>query len=165
MPSSDPAISLWVASLVRNLVHNSIIEMAQPKDRSSKKASADTSAAVDAFMTVLEHPHKDAIAAVRDVVRGADPSIGEGVKWNVPSFRTHEYFATTHLRAKIGIGLIFHFGAKVRDDPGGPRIEDPDGMLVWLAADRAVVHFADVHDVTARQAALQAIVRQWITFV
>jgi hypothetical protein len=146
-------------------MHNAIIEMAQPKDRSAKKTSADTSAAVDAFMAALEHPHKDAIAALRAVVRGADPSIGEGVKWNVPSFRTHEYFATTHLRAKIGIGLIFHFGAKVRDDPGGPRIEDPDGMLVWLAADRAVVHFADAADVHARQAALQAVVRQWITFV
>ena len=139
--------------------------MAQSKDRSSKKTSPDTSAAVDAFMATLEHPHKAAIAALREVMRGAGPSISEGVKWNVPSFRTHEYFATTHLRAKVGIGLILHLGAKGRDDVGGPRIEDPEGMLVWLAADRAVVHFADIADVHGRQAALQAIVRQWITFV
>jgi hypothetical protein len=146
-------------------MHNSIIAMAQSKDRSTKKTSPDTSAAVDAFMAALEHPHKAAIAALRGVMRAADPSISEGVKWNVPSFRTREYFATTHLRAKVGIGLILHLGAKVRDDVGGPRIEDPDGMLVWLAADRAVVHFADVDDVQARGAALQAVVRQWITFV
>ena len=139
--------------------------MAQPKDRSSKKTNADTSAAVDAFMTTLEHPHKAAIAALRDVMRAADPSICEGVKWNVPSFRTHEYFATTHLRAKVGIGLILHLGAKGRDGGGGPRIEDPEGMLVWLAADRAVVHFADLDVVEARRATLQAVVRQWITFV
>ena len=139
--------------------------MAQPKDRSSKKTSADTSAAVDAFMATLDHPHKTAIAALRDVMRGADPSISEGVKWNVPSFRTRDYFATTHLRAKVGIGLILHLGAKVRDEAVGPRIEDPEGMLVWLAADRAVVHLADLGDVHARQPALQAIVRQWIAFV
>ena len=146
-------------------MHNSIIAMAQSKDRSTKKTSPDTSAAVDAFMAALEHPHKAAIAALRGVMRAADPSISEGVKWNVPSFRTREYFATTHLRAKVGIGLILHLGAKARDGVGGPRIEDPDGMLVWLAADRAVVHFADVDDVQARGAALQAVVRQWITFI
>ena len=115
-------------------------------------------------MATLDHPHKAAIAAVRELIRGADPSIGEGVKWNVPSFRTHEYFATTHLRAKVGIGLILHLGARVRKD-ASVQIEDPDGALVWLAPDRAVVHFAGVDDVRARASALQAVVRQWITFV
>lgn len=115
-------------------------------------------------MAALEHPQKAAIAALRDVMRGADPSIAEGVKWNVPSFRTHEYFATTHLRAKVGIGLILHLGAKVRKD-ASLRIEDPEGLLIWLADDRAVVHFGDVDEVQTRAAALQAIVRQWITFV
>lgn len=138
--------------------------MAQSKEHSSKKVSADTSAAVDAFMASLEHPHKDAVAALRDVMRDADPSIVDGVKWNVPSFRTHEYFATTHLRARVGIGLILHLGAKVRKD-ASLRIEDPHGLLVWLADDRAVVHFGDIDAVQARRVALQVVVRQWITFV
>lgn len=140
-------------------------DMTRAKDRSTtKKTSTDTTAAVDAFMTALEHPHKAAIAAIREVMRRADPSIGEGVKWNVPSFRTQGYFATIHLRAKVGIGLILHLGAKVRKE-ASVHIEDPDGLLVWLAADRAVVHFADVDDVRGREAALQAVVRQWIAFV
>ncbi|MDQ3489051.1 MAG: DUF1801 domain-containing protein [Acidobacteriota bacterium] len=138
--------------------------MPQTKDNSPHKTAADTSTAVDAFMATLDHPQKAAIAALREVVRGADPSIDEGVKWNAPSFRTHEYFAATHLRAKIGIGLILHLGAKVRDE-AAVRIEDPEGLLVWLAADRAVVHFADVDDVHAREKALQGVVRQWIAFV
>lgn len=138
--------------------------MAQPKDRSSKKPSPDTSAAVDAFMATLEHPHKAAVAALREVMRDAAPSVSEGVKWNVPSFRTHEYFATIHLRAKVGIGLILHLGARVRKD-SSVQVDDPNGLLVWLAPDRAVVHFADVDEVVARAAALQALVRQWITFV
>lgn len=138
--------------------------MKQTKVRASKKTPADTSAAVDAFMSALEHPHKPAVAALRDMMLSADPSIAEGVKWNVPSFRTHEYFATAHLRAKVGIGLILHLGARVRED-APVRIEDPDGLLVWLAPDRAVIHFADVTEVRAREAALQRVVRQWITFV
>ncbi|HVJ26050.1 MAG TPA: DUF1801 domain-containing protein [Vicinamibacterales bacterium] len=138
--------------------------MAQTKNRSPKKTAADTSIAVDDFMATLEHPQKAAVAALRDIVRAADPSIGEGIKWNAPSFRTHEYFATTHLRAKIGIGLILHLGAKVRED-AAVQIEDPGGLLAWLGPDRAVVHFADVDEVQARAPALQDVVRQWIAFV
>ena len=33
---------------------------------------------------------------------------------SLPSFKTTEYFATTNLRTKKGIGLVLHFGAKVR---------------------------------------------------
>jgi hypothetical protein len=138
--------------------------MAQTKNRSPNKTAADTSIAVDDFMGTLEHPHKPAVAALREIIRAADPSIAEGIKWNAPSFRTDEYFATTHLRAKVGIGLILHLGAKVRDD-AAVRIEDPDGLLAWLGPDRAVVHFADVDEVLAREHALQRVVRQWIAFV
>lgn len=145
-------------------MHNPIIPMAPSKDRSTKKRSPDTPAAVNAFMATLDHPHHAAIEAVRGAILHAAPSISEGMKWNVPSFRTHEYFATTHLRAKVGIGVILHLGAKVRKE-APVQITDPEGQLVWLAPDRAVVHFADVNDVRAREAALQAIVRQWISFV
>jgi hypothetical protein len=118
-------------------------------------------AEVDSFMAQLEHPHKPAIEAIRQVVCGADPAIVEGVKWNAPSFRTTEYFATTHLRAKQGVGLILHLGAKVRDLPE-VRIDDADGLLHWLAKNRAIVTFANADDVRNRKGALEHIVRQWI---
>jgi hypothetical protein len=125
---------------------------------------AKPGADVDSFMARLLHPHKPAIEAIRQIVRGADPAIAEGIKWNAPSFRTTEYFATTHLRAKDGVGIILHLGAKVRDT-GGVTIDDPDGLLNWLAKDRAMVSFADADDVRNRQSALEHIVRQWIRHV
>lgn len=121
----------------------------------------DGKAEVDAFMQTLDHPHKSAIEALRGIMLGADPAIREGIKWNAPSFRTGEWFGTTHLRTKPGIALILHFGAKVRDLPG-LAIADPDGLLKWLAKDRATIAFADVSAVEARQASLQHIIRQWI---
>lgn len=124
---------------------------------------ADTTAAVDAFMAKLEHPQEEAIEALRRVMLAADPAIAEGVKWNAPSFRTTEYFATTHLRAKVGIGVILHLGAKARALPdGGLAIEDPAGLLKWLAPDRAMVSFAGRKDLEAKAAAFQALVRRWI---
>src|SRR5262245_24459060 len=116
------------------------------KSAAAKHATAaDTTEAVDALMKTLAHPHKDAIEALRVTILGADRSIREGVKWNAPSFRTHEYFATTNLREKKGIGVILHLGAKIRDvGPKGVAIPDPKGLLKWLAADRAMVRFDDV---------------------
>jgi hypothetical protein len=125
---------------------------------------ADSSTAVDAFMAVLEHPHKAAVGAIRQAILAADPSICEGIKWKAPSFRTTEYFATTHLRAKVGVGVVLHLGAKVRATPS-VSIDDPGGLLEWLAKDRAMASFAGVDDVRTKEVALQRIVRQWITHV
>lgn len=130
----------------------------------SESTGAAPTAEVDAFMKSLKHPHKPAIEAIRMLIRGADPAIVEGIKWSAPSFRTTEYFATTHLRAKDGVGVVFHLGAKVRDKASVP-IEDSHGLVKWLAKDRAMVTVAGVDDVRARGAALERIVRQWIKHV
>ena len=128
--------------------------------------AADTSQAVDGFMAQLDHPFKAEIQVIRRLVLGADPSIAEGVKWQAPSFRTTAYFATTHLRHKTGVGLIFHRGAKVRPlGPEGLAVADPDGLLQWLAPDRAMVVFTGPQDISARQAALGRLVQQWIAQV
>jgi hypothetical protein len=127
-----------------------------------KLGAADTTEAVDRFMSKLTHPHKEAVALIRRIICSADPAIAEGVKWNAPSFRTSEYFATTHLQGNEGIGIILHLGAKVRETPAF-QLEDPHGLLKWLAKDRALMNFAGVEDVRSHEPAIQAIVRQWIT--
>ena len=119
---------------------------------------------VDAFMQALDHPHKDAIEALRRIIVHVDPAIREGIKWNAPSFRTGEWFATTHLRAKTGIALILHLGAKVRSAPA-PVIDDPARRLEWLGKDRARIAFADVAAVEASRPALEGIVREWVRHV
>ncbi len=128
--------------------------------------AADTTPAVESFITRLEHPAKALVVQLRAAVLAADPAIAEGVKWNAPSFRTGEYFATMNLRAKVGVALVLHFGAKVRSVAAGPdSIEDPARLLKWLAKDRALVEFGSEVDLQAKQAALQAVLRQWICHV
>jgi hypothetical protein len=137
------------------------MDVTPTKKKITRDAALADSAAVDAFMANLDHPHKATIEAIRSAVRAADPRIVEGIKWNAPSFRTSEYFATTHLRAKIGTGLILHLGARVRDIASVP-VDDPAGLLTWLARDRAMIAFISAGDVNARKSELRAIVRQWI---
>jgi hypothetical protein len=129
-------------------------------------SAADTTEAVKALLKSLAHPMKTEVQLIRAAILGADPSIKEGVKWNAPSFRTHEYFATTNLREKEGIGVILHLGAKRRDvEPGSLKVEDPAGMLKWLAADRAMVKFTSATDFEAKKPAFIALIRAWVRHV
>ena len=130
------------------------------------KRHASTPGDVEAFLASLEHPRKPEILALRQIILGADRSIGEEIKWNAPSFRTSEHFATFHLRAKDGVQIILHFGAKKREDrAAGVRIADPGSLLEWLAPDRASVKFADLEDIDAKRSAMTKVVRQWIKLV
>src|SRR5205807_64638 len=122
-----------------------------------------TDPAVSAFLRELDHPLKAEIEAVRRIILGVSPEIREGIKWNAPSFRTTEYFATINLRARDRIRLILHTGARVKADATtGMPIADPAGLLEWLAKDRCLVTLADGKDLEARRAALEAIIRKWI---
>ncbi len=139
---------------------------------SSKKSAiphttaSDTSEAVDSLLQGLVHPMKVEIEAIRRCILDADSNINEGVKWNAPSFRTREYFATTNLREKQGIGVILHLGAKVRNlGPGGLKIADPSSLLKWLAADRASVRFNDLQDFEAKRVAFTEVIRAWVKHV
>lgn len=139
---------------------------ATKSDTTLHNCAADSAAAVTAFLATLSHSELDLIQAIRATILATDSRIAEGVKWNAPSFRTTEYFATTNLREKHGVGVILHLGAKVRDlSPEGITIDDPKGLLKWLARDRAMVVFGGMEDFRAKQAAFQDILGNWITHV
>ncbi len=69
-----------------------------------------------------------------------------------------------HLRAKSGVGVILHFGAKDRVG-ASIAIQDPGKLLTWLGKDHAMVTFASLHEVKSQASAHREIVRQWIGFV
>ena len=128
--------------------------MPVPRPKTAHTTSADSTSAVEAFMASLVHPYKAEIAALRRLMLEVDPSVQEDIKWHAPSFRTTEYFATINLRAKSGISVILHLGAKVRQlPPGGVTINDPAKLLKWLGKDRAMVEFADTKEFNNSRAA------------
>ena len=121
-----------------------------------------TPAEVEAFLTTLAHPQDAALRRLRAVILAADPRIGEGIKWNAPSFHVvGRHFATMQLRRADRLLLVLHLGAGKKAMPDGV-IADPDGLLSWLGADRATWSFAGVQDVDTHAAALQPLLRQWM---
>jgi hypothetical protein len=134
--------------------------------KKSASLSREKGSEIDAFIDKLDHPMKAELQVVRALILGADASIAEGIKWNAPSFRTSEYFATTNLRSMDAVQIIMHFGAKVNAiSASGVVIEDPDGLLKWLAKDRATIKFHDMKSIKANSKAFAEIVRQWIVHV
>lgn len=131
-----------------------------------KPSRAIAGDSVDALLATLVHPRKREILALREMILGAHSSIEEGVKWNAPSFRTREWFATIHLRARDGVQVILHLGAKATAaSTAGIEIDDPRKLLTWLGKDRATVVFKDLEALADNRAAFQALLKQWIRYV
>lgn len=142
---------------------NSEREHATPgRAPSAERAAAE----VEVFLAALDHAHRPVILAVREIIRGAAPGVGEGITWNAPSFHTSEHFATFHLRHRGGVQVVLHLGARPRPEAAAPdRVAGPAGLLVWRGPDRATVTFADAAEVEAKRAAFREVLRQWIALV
>jgi hypothetical protein len=139
---------------------------AKAANTQSTKRSAVAHENVETFLAALDHPFKPEILALRQIILGVDPGIAEAIKWNAPSFHTSEHFATMQLRAKDGVQIILHLGAKPRDTATtGIVIDDLEALLTWLAKDRASVTFRDMDDIDARRPAFAHVIRQWITHI
>ena len=119
---------------------------------------------VDEFLINLDHPLKKEIEHVRKIILETDKELTEHIKWNAPSYCHHgEDRITFNLRGKNSFLLIFHRGAKVRDNKSNdPLFEDPTGLLTWASSDRAIAEFGNMDDVVTKTPALKTIIRTWL---
>jgi hypothetical protein len=136
------------------------------KKPSSSARKPPAKSDLKSFLAALEHPRKKEIFALRAIIASVDPTIREEVKWNAPSFRTSEHFATFQLRYSDGVQLVLHLGAKPRQQVSlREAIADPDALLQWRDPDRATVTFGDLADIKAKESALRHVLRQWIGYL
>ena len=126
------------------------------------RPAASGTAAVDALLAGLEHPHKPAIERLRRVLLGADRRVREEVKWNAPSFVLDDHFATFKLYPPKAIQIVFHTGAKPKKPPRKFAVDDPEGLLEWAAPDRCVLTLDSAAAAKRHEKAVLAIARQWI---
>ena len=171
------------AALVRRLVLARIAENRRRADAKKARAEARkgaakgktivaakpaaraslTDPAVDAFMRDLKHPLKKDLEAVRRIILGIDPSIGECIKWSALTFRARDDFATLFLRSTDRVQLIFHTGAKAKAAAKTRlAIPDPKNLVKWLAKDRCFVTLGAGREIQANRAPFAAIVKAWI---
>jgi uncharacterized protein YdhG (YjbR/CyaY superfamily) len=107
----------------------------------------------DAFMQLLEHPLKNEIEAVRQIIK-ANTRLSERIKWAAPSY----YFDNTdlvtfNLRQEKGVMLVFHNIAivSIKSD-----------LLEGEYKDRRLMYFKDMADVETRKPELERIMKEYI---
>ncbi len=110
---------------------------------------------VNAFMKQLDHPLKDAIEVVRDIIK-SNPNISERVKWNAPSFFYTDDLATIHVKARQHVHLIFHHPAIV-------SIQSE--FLEGDYKDRRMMYFESMKEVKARKKELTRIIKELVALV
>ncbi len=116
---------------------------------------------VDAFLESLDHPRRDDIVRVRQVILSAAPGIVEEVKWNAPSFRTDEHFCTFNLRSRDEIVLVLHRGAKKQQPRKMKLSPKAEALVKWLDDDRALVSI-EPSRVASCKSAMTALIREWV---
>lgn len=129
-----------------------------------KKSTGSGLNPVDDFINKLEHPLKDLVIQLRELILKSEPRLTEQVKWNAPSFCYNgDDRITMNLSKKEQVLLIFHLGAKSRDERKLETIiKDPDKTLEWLSSNRAVMRFRSTADLKIFEPALKKNIAGWL---
>lgn len=122
------------------------------KTRKPSAATENASKEVSEWFERLDHPQKEAMMAVREVILGADSRISESIKWSSPTFSFNGDLASIQPRSKKLVSLMFHRGSEI---PGRHPSLEGDARLV------RTMRFADEDDVRKRRGELEAVVRAW----
>ena len=107
---------------------------------------------VDDWFEKYDHPLKEAMLMVRQVILDADERMSESIKWSAPTFEYEGNMASFQPRAKKFVSLMFHSGSEIPGDH--PKLEGD-------AAQARTMRFLDVADVEMHREALRAVVKAW----
>lgn len=121
-----------------------------------------TADVVRAYLDRTPEPARAALAELCRIIADSDPRIRAEIKWNAPSFAIDDHFATTGVLKTGGIRLVLHTGARRTGPAREIVVDDPEKLLDWKDADRAVAVFADADDVGDHEQALRVILSEWV---
>ncbi|HTE25570.1 DUF1801 domain-containing protein [Flavitalea sp.] len=134
----------------------------------AKSKDINTPEQVTAFIKKLEPGLAEVVQAVREVILSVDPSIGEQIKWNSPSFfYTGEMKAFDPKDYKSDLVVVnVHRGNALLVFPTGAIIKDKSGVLEGDYKDgRRVVNIKDIKDLADKKKSLQLVIREWLKMI
>ncbi|HRD64772.1 MAG TPA: DUF1801 domain-containing protein [Candidatus Competibacter sp.] len=117
---------------------------------------------VNSFMEQLDHPFKADIERLRTAIMGIAPIITEEIKWNAPSFKINDHFATFKLYPTKNIQIVLHTGAKPKIPQKAFSLDDPHKLLKWPAIDRCVLTLQSSSQAVELEQVVIKMVKEWI---
>src|SRR5687767_9145466 len=121
-----------------------------------------TANSVDDFLATLNHPCKAGIKQLRAMILRLNDEVSEEIKWNAPSFKRGDHFATFTLHPPKTIQLVLHTGAKKKANPKAFTVDDPEGLLRWPAKDRCLLTLESTAALKSHKTAVTRILEQWV---
>ena len=118
---------------------------------------------VTKFLDNLNHPLREEIEYLRKLILSTDIGLTEGIKWNGPSYSiNNEDRITIKINPPKLIQVIFHRGAKVKEQLRERLLGDEYSLLSWRENDRAIATFKNIEEIRQNQEILKEIVVKWI---
>lgn len=109
------------------------------------------------------HPFRAEIELLRHAILSANEDVTENIKWNGPNYCfQNEDRITMRIQPPKQIQLIFHRGAKVKEQPKDKLIKEDFGLLTWKENDRAVATFKSGLEIENRKSELIQVVIDWL---
>ena len=111
----------------------------------------------------IAHPLKNEIVALRTIICDHFPRLHEHIKWNALSYQINDDdFLTFNYSSAKEIRLIFHRGAKKKEQPSEKLINDTSPILKWAANDRAIATFFSLEQIQNSKDNLIEIITKWM---
>ena len=107
---------------------------------------------VEAWFRRYENPMKDVVLRMREIILGADPRIGECIKWQAPTLTYDGNLASFFPKGKQHASLMFHTGARI---PGRHARLEGTGDI------SRVMKIGSVAEAETARPDLERIVRAW----
>jgi hypothetical protein len=128
------------------------------------KQLINLNAELTALLVELNHPFRNEIELLRICILKANQGLVENIKWNGPNycFDNEDRITMRVQPPSKQVQVIFHRGAKKKEQPKDKLIANKSKMLVWKENDRAVVTFKSFQEIENGQAELSTIVNEWI---
>lgn len=116
------------------------------------------------FLDKLNHPLIKEIDALRVYILLSNQNLTENIKWNAPNycFEKKDRITMKILPVTAKVQLIFHRGAKKKEQPKEKIISNKSKMLVWKENDRAIITFNDLQEIETGKIELQTIINEWL---
>nr|WP_315244420.1 DUF1801 domain-containing protein [uncultured Flavobacterium sp.] len=122
------------------------------------------SSEVTEFLNDLSHPFRNEIEELRNYILESNRNLTENIKWNAPNycFENEDRITMRIQPVTTNVQLIFHRGAKKKEQPKEKLIKNKSKMLVWKENDRAIIIFKNSQEIENGKEELQKIINQWI---
>ncbi len=118
---------------------------------------------VSEFLSALNLPLDKEIHYLRSLILSSKLNLTENIKWNGPNYCFEgEDRITMRVQSPKIVQLIFHRGAKVKEQPSNKLISKDFGLLDWKSNDRAVASFKNLEAILTVESNLRLIIKEWI---